>query len=249
VAENGGVEEQLTRVVALLRETFGDDLAGAYLFGSATAGGLRPTSDVDVLGVLRRRSTPAERRRVLDALLELSRRPRLLEVTLVVAGDVEPWRYPPRLELQYGDWWRDELERGLEPWPELNPDLATLLTMVLRSGRTLHGPPAGELLGPVPFADVLRAAGDGLDGLLGDLEPDTRNVLLTLARIWLTVETGEIAPKDEAAAWTLARFPSEALERARALYLAGEYGTWDDLDVRAEAERLVGAIRAAGTGR
>jgi predicted nucleotidyltransferase len=243
------VEEQLTAVVALLRDTFGDELAGAYLYGSATAGGLKPTSDVDVLGVLRRRSTTSERRRVIGGLLALSMQPRYLEVTLVVAGDVRPWRYPPRMELQYGDWWRPELESGDEPWPEVNPDLATLLTMVLQSGRPLHGPPPQELLDPVPIEDVIRAARDGLDKILADLEHDTRNMLLTLARIWVTAETGEIRSKDEAAAWALARVPSEALERARRLYLEGEYGTWDDLDVRGEADRLVAAINAAGTGR
>jgi predicted nucleotidyltransferase len=243
------VDEQVKAVVELLRRTFAADLAGAYLYGSATAGGLKPTSDLDVLGVLGRRSTESERRRVVDELLELSMRPRYLEVTLVVESDVRPWRYPPRMELQYGDWWRAELERGEEPWPEVNPDLATLLTMVLQNGRTLHGLPPQELLDPIPVGDVVRAATDGLDKILGDLEHDTRNVLLTLARIWVTAETGEILSKDDAAAWAVAKTPSEALERARALYLAGDYGTWDDLDVGAEADRLVTAISAAGTGR
>lgn len=236
-------EEQLDRVVALLRDTFPDSLAGAYLFGSATAGGLKPTSDLDVLGVVKRRSTRDERRRLIESLLELSKRPRLLEVTLVVGSDVRPWRYPPRMELQFGDWWRDDFGRGLEPWPEQNPDLATLLAMVLRSGRPLHGPPPAELLEPVPIEDVKRAAEDGLQKILADLDGDTRNVLLTLARIRCTAETGEIRSKDEAAAWALARQPSEAIARARASYLAGDYGEWDDLDVAAEADRLIAEIR------
>jgi streptomycin 3"-adenylyltransferase len=236
-------KEQLDRVVALLRAVFGDDLAAAYLFGSATAGGLRPTSDLDVLAVLRRRSDRPERRRILDALLGLSKRPRLLEVTLVVLDDVRPWRYPPRMELQFGDWWRAELERGEEPWPAENPDLAVLLTMVRQSGRTLSGPPPRELLDPVPREDVVRSATDGLPEVLGDLDDDTRNVLLTLARMWCTRATDEIRSKDEAAAWALEREPSEALARARELYLAGGYGAWDDLDVRAEAERLAAEIR------
>ncbi|MGH3073201.1 MAG: aminoglycoside adenylyltransferase domain-containing protein [Gaiellaceae bacterium] len=239
--------EQLTGVVTLVRDIFGDELAGAYLFGSATAGGLKPTSDIDVLGVLRRRSTAEERRRLVDALLELSLQPRYLEVTLVVASEVRPWRYPPRMDLQYGDWWRDELGRGEEPWPEENPDLAVLLTMVLQSGRTLHGPPAAELLDPVPLEDVLRAAADGLDEVLGEVPHDTRNKLLTLARMWCTRETGEIRSKDEAAAWAVAQRPSEALARARTLYLAGDYGEWDDLDVMAEAERVAERIRANPT--
>ena len=243
------MEEQLEHVVALLRDTFADELAGAYLFGSATHGGLRPTSDLDVLGVLRRRSTPPERRTLIDALLDLSMRPRLLEVTLVVGSEVRPWRYPPRMDLQYGDWWRDELEGGLEPWPEANPDLATLLTMVLQNGQTLHGPPPEELLDPVPAEDVMRAATDGLDKLLGDFEHDTRNVLLTLGRILVTATTGEIRSKDDAAAWVVERLDVPSLGRARRLYLEGAYEPWDGVDPRADAERLVAEINAAGTGR
>ena len=243
------MEEQLERVVALLRDTFADELTGAYLFGSATHGGLRPTSDLDVLGVLRRRSTAPERRTLIDALLDLSMNPRYLEVTLVVASEVRPWRYPPRMDLQYGDWWRDELEGGLEPWPEKNPDLATLLTMVLQSGQPLHGPPPEELLDPVPAEDVMRAATDGLDKLLGDFEHDTRNVLLTLGRILVTATTGEIRSKDDAAAWVVERLDVPSLGRARRLYLEGAYEPWDGVDPRADAERLVAEINAAGTGR
>jgi predicted nucleotidyltransferase len=244
------VEDQLERVVVLLRAVWKDDLAGAYLFGSATSGGgLRPTSDVDVLGVLERRATRAERRRLLDGLLELSKRPRLLEVTVVALPEVRPWRFPPRLELQYGDWWRAELERGEEPWPDRDPDLAVLLTMVLQSGRTLAGPPAAELLESVPHEDVLRAADTAVDAVLRDLDGDTRNVLLTLARVWLTTETGEIRSKDAAAAWALERLDAPALARARDLYLEGGYGPWDGLDPRGDAERLAAAIRAGGTAR
>ena len=51
---------------------------------------------------------------------------------------------------------------------------------------------------------------------------DTGNVLLTLARVWLTLETGEMAAKDVAADWAIARLPEgtgDALRRARAEYV------------------------------
>lgn len=233
----------------LLREVFGDDLAGAYLFGSATAGGLRPTSDLDVLGVVRRRTERSERRRLVGELLPLSRRPRNLEVTLVALPDVRPWRFPPRQELQYGDWWREELERGEEPWPEHDPDLAVLLTMVLDRGRALEGPPPGDLLDPVPHEDVQRASLAAVEPVVRDVDGDTRNALLTLARIWLTTTTGEIRPKAEAADWVLARLDVPALARARELYAEGAYGPWDGVDAQRDAERLAAAIRGAGTGR
>ena len=243
------MDEQIRGVVGLLRETFADDLAGAYLYGSATAGGLRPTSDLDVLGILRRRSTRAERDRVVAALLELSGGPRHLEVTLVALPDLRPWRFPPPLELQYGDWWRDELARGEEPWARRDPDLAVLVTMVLQSGRTLAGPPAAELLEPVPPADLVRASLAAVDGLLDDLADDTRNVLLTLARAWVTVETGAIRSKGDAAAWALGRLDLPALARALELYEEGVYGPWGGVDPATDARALAAAIRAAGTAR
>ena len=73
----------------------------------------------------------------------------------------------------------------------------------LQASRSLHGRPIGELVEPVPRGDLVRAMTDELPSLLDDLEDDTRNVVLTLARIWMTVETGEIRAKEIAADWAL----------------------------------------------
>jgi predicted nucleotidyltransferase len=245
-------EEQARRVVDLLGAILGPDLLGAYLFGSATLGGLRPRSDLDVLAVSRRRLTTGERQALVDGLLQLSGTPRLLEVTLVVQSDVRPWRYPPRREFQFGEWWRHEFESGvLEPWDdETDPDLASLVTMVQLADRPLHGPPPHEALDPVPRADYVRAMTSAVDGILLDLENDTRNYLLTLARIWSTLVTGEIRSKDSAADWALKRLPGEqrlVLERARAIYLGEDEERWDDVmpQVRAHAEQVAAEIRRA----
>ena len=97
--------------------------------------------------------------------------------------------------------------------------------MVRRYGEPLVGPPAADAISPVPEADLRAAMVGDLELLLDDLEPDTRNVLLTLARIWCTLATGEIRSKDEAAAWALERLPDEhrpVLAHARAAYLGAE---------------------------
>ncbi|MCE3277338.1 MAG: nucleotidyltransferase [Propionibacteriaceae bacterium] len=72
--------------------------------------------------------------------------------------------------------------------------------MVLQGDTALVGPPPAQLLDPVPDDDLIRGAIAGIPQLLGDLESDTRNVLLTLARIWTTLQTGQIRSKDAAAA-------------------------------------------------
>jgi len=79
-----------------------------------------------------------------------------------------------------------------EPWTSPNPDLAILLTATRANGVPLFGPPIEELVEPVPRADLDRSMRDVLPALIADLEDDVRNVLLTLARVWLTLETGAI---------------------------------------------------------
>jgi streptomycin 3"-adenylyltransferase len=238
--------DQLDQAVALVQEVLGDELVGLYLFGSAVLGGLTPTSDLDLLAVSRRPTTPAQRRSLVEQLLALSMRPRYLELTVVVQSDVRPWRYPPQMDFQYGDWLRDELRRGEIPPPAPNPDLAALITMTVLNGEPLFGPPPAEVFEPVPHDDLLQAGVDEIDGALADLDHDTRNMLLTLARIWCTTETGEIHSKDGAADWALPHLPGEhrpVLQRAREGYRSGDYGTWDDLDARACADYIAGVVR------
>jgi streptomycin 3"-adenylyltransferase len=213
-------------------------------------GGLRPRSDLDVLVLADRPSTSEEKRRLAEGLLAISGQgSRLVEVTVVAEPDVKPWRYPPRFDLQFGEWHRAALDRGdAEPLAATtNPDVALLLTMVLQS-RPLLGPPASELLDPVPPEDLTRAMLDGVDEVMPGLVDDTRNSVLTLARIWLTVETGEIGPKDRAADWALERLPPEhreVLARAREIYLGEKDERWDDLTprVRPYADHVAGEIR------
>jgi len=230
-------------------------LLGAYLYGSAVVGGLKPDSDLDILAVVDRRLSDTERGAILASLLPISGRQtrpvewRPVELTVVVAGEVRPWRYPPRFELQYGEWLRADALAGQLETPPSSPDVAILLTMVRQASRPLAGPPADQLLDPVPQGDVAHAIHDEVDPLLADLETDTRNVLLTLARMWSTVATGEVRSKDAAAAWAEASLPVEygrVLARARTGYLGEDAGEWEPVMalVRRVADAMVDRIRA-----
>lgn len=239
-------------VVRLVQQVLGPEVLGAYQHGSAVLGGLQPTSDIDVLVVLPRPTTEPERRAIVEELLDVSgararRLPgRPVELSLVVHSDVQPWRFPPRRDMEYGEWLRHEYEAGLTPGANRCPDLAVLLTMVLQSTESLHGPPPQELLDPVPPADLRAGMLAGIASLLADLADDTRNVLLTLARIRTTLATGTITRKDSAAAAAALHLPPAlrpVLDRAAELYLGGRYGPWDDLPVQAAAQELVDQIR------
>jgi len=253
--------QQLDRVLTLVRDVLGPDALGAYLFGSAVLGGLQPESDLDVLAVSKRRTTREEKRRLVDRLLAISGRRapggrwRRVELTIVVESEIKPWRYPPSFDFQYGDWLRGEFESGnVAPWPTTtNPDLASLITMALLANTPVLGPPPAEIFDPVPHDDLVRANVGDIDPLLGDLDEDTRNVILTLARIWSTAATGHIRSKADAAGWALDRLPEEhraVLARAREIYLGHEEERWDDLRprVRPYADRVVAEIHRLHPG-
>ena len=84
--------------------------------------------------VSKRQTTRDEKQRLVDRLLAISGRStpdgplRRVELTIVVESEVNPWRYPPSFDFQYGDWLRSEFESGnVEPWTTTtNPDLAAL---------------------------------------------------------------------------------------------------------------------------
>ncbi len=248
------VQEQIDQVVTAVRDVLGADVVGAYLHGSLALGEQRPRSDLDVLVVSKRRTSLEEKRSLVDRLLLISGSespgmPRPVELTIVVESEIRPWRYPPSFDFLYGEWLRSEFECGnVEPWESTtNPDVALLITMALHGNRPLAGPPPSQILDPVPWRDYVAAMVGDIDRLLRDLDSDTRNVVLTLARIWTSVATGEIYPKDVAATWALSHLPEEhqpVLAHARAVYLGEEEERWDDLraGVRPYADHVVGEI-------
>jgi predicted nucleotidyltransferase len=248
-------DDQAGAALAAIRAAMDGAIVGVYLYGSAVDAGLKPDSDLDLFVVTDRALTTDERKRLVDGLMPISQREsrppgwRPLELTVVEESQVNPWRYPPRMELLYGEWLRDDLVAGRIDPPRFNPDLGILITMVRQRGEPLIGPLATEVLGAVPPRDLARAMVDTVPFLLEDLEGDTRNVLLTLARIWLTLGTGEIRSKDAAADWVLPRLAPDdrpLLERARDLYRDGGYGDWpDQAAARQLADRMVAEIRRA----
>jgi predicted nucleotidyltransferase len=250
--------KQIAQILAALRDVLDHELIGAYLHGSAVLGGLRALSDIDVLAVSARQMTGHEKKRMVAHLLAVSGTypsampPRPVELTIVVWSQIRPWQYPPRMDFQYGEWWRDRFQRGeLEPWPSsTNPDLALLITMSLLAGATLAGPPPSEIFDPIPRADVIDALIGGIEAIVQDIDWDTRNVVLTLARIWGGVATSAVQSKDAAAEWALPRLGPEhraVLARARGIYLGTDQEHWDDMQdsIRPFADAVIAEIEAA----
>jgi predicted nucleotidyltransferase len=248
------VEAQVERLVEGLQDVLKEDLLGVYLHGSAVLGGLRPRSDIDVIAVSTRRTSSDEKRRLVELLLALSVRgsvgpPRPIELDVLVQSEIRPWRYPPAFDFHFDELLRKEFESGeLEPWPApTNRDLASAITMALLGESSLFGPPPAEMFDPVPRPDYIHAILRDTATVDQYLSWDTRNVVLTLPRIWSAIATDEVHSKDSAAAWALPRLPEEhrlVLERARAIYRGEPEEPWDDdlPQVRAYAAYVVSEI-------
>ena len=244
--------KQIDAVVAAVGQILGEAVLGIYQYGSAISSGLQPMSDLDILVVIDQPMTTAQRRDLVGELLQCSAHQgsrisgRPVEVTIVRQAAVSPWPASPEREFQYGEWLRSEFESGIVPAPVIDQDLAPLLFTALTASRALDGPPIDQLIEPIPHDELAAAMRAGVPGLIDELAEDTRNVLLTLARIWYTTCNGDIISKDAAAAWALGHIPDEAgaaaMEHARSVYLSEEQEAFDALGTApADVARFVAA--------
>jgi len=233
------MQQQLKDSLEILKMILGTDLLGVYLYGSALVGGLQKYSDIDLFVVTNRKTTLEEKTRLITNLLQVSgiymkssKFP--IEITLVEKEKINPWQYPPHFDFQYGEWLRNSFEKGVvEPWETYEmPDLALIVTQVLLKSQTLWGLAPENLLPHVPYRDFMKAMICDLDRLNKDLNNDTRNVLLTLARIWSTLETNAIRSKPAAADWVMNHLPKNyqpVMRRAKLICIGVENEYWEDI--------------------
>lgn len=224
------ISAQLSKALEVVERHLASTMLAVHLYGSALNDGLKPYSDIDLLVTVAESPDEASRQALMLDLLNISAPPgqskkfRALEVTVVSFNDIVPWRFPARRELQFGEWLRSDVLEGVIEPAALDADLAILLTQARQHSIALAGPPATELLDPVPESDVFKALAGTLKlwSTPSDWAGDERNVLLTLARVWYSAASGKIVPKEVAADWVVERLPDEyqsVLFEAREAYL------------------------------
>lgn len=251
---NHEVQLQIKESLELLKMILGPDLLGVYLYGSAIVGGLQKYSDIDLFVVTNRATTSEEKARLIANLLKISgiymkstKSP--IELTIVDKSMITPWQYPPHFDFQYGEWLRTSFEKGeVCPWVTNEmPDLALIVTQVLLKSETLFGPEPKQLLSKVPYHNFIQAMLHDVNRLVEELSDDTRNVLLTVARIWSTLETDAIRSKSAAADWVMKHLPKvyqPVMMRAKSICMGIEKEYWDDISalIRPCAEFMVDKI-------
>jgi len=211
------IRAQVAQAVSIIEHHLQDSLVAIHLFGSALHGGLKPSSDIDLLVVVEEQLRDDIRGPLLTELLTASAPPgtdeavRPLEVTIVARNSITPWRHPVRRELQFGEWLRDDIEAGRFEGSIADPDLTILLSKVLQHGISLVGHEPSEIFDPIPTPDVMQALLDTAAqwNVPEDWAGEETNIVLALARMWFTAATGAIASKDDAAHWLIERLPQE----------------------------------------
>ena len=229
-------------MVRELERTLGDDLVGVYLHGSAVLGCFGPLSDIDLVAISQRTLDESERSRLVKTMLEISAPyepagpPRPVELDLVLGSALDPWQYPTPFEFHYGESHRARFEAGeLELWERrLSRDLAAHVTVLHHAGQPLVGPPVGQVFPAVPWADYVDALTHDLDWCRTRFAELPRYGVVSIARIWATLATGEQHSKASGAEWALPKLSAElrpTLEHALAVYRGKEEERWMDLPV------------------
>lgn len=125
-------QNQIKKVISLIETLFKNKILGIYLYGSATLGGLKPNSDIDILIILTQEIEEDEREILTEQLLNISghigcKDKRPLEVTVLNKKDIISWKFPLRCEYMYGEWLREEMEMKKFPQAFYDPDIIILL--------------------------------------------------------------------------------------------------------------------------
>lgn len=227
---------QAEQALSILQSHFADSLIAVYLHGSSVTSELRPASDIDLLVVINQSMTEQSREHLIHCLMGISglypidpegRRP--VEVAIFLMSELAQLAYPARCELIYGEWLRTDYEHGVFEGPTQDPEFTLMLAQAEQEAVCLWK--KGTYYLPVISQnDIKQAVLDACPNLLLSLEGDERNVLLTLARMWYTMETGKFASKDTAASWAMNLMPidlASVLNIAQTAYINGSFVDWD----------------------
>lgn len=210
------ISAQLSQTVKVINQHLRSNLLAIHLYGSVLNGSLKPYSDIDLLVTVTAPLDDDVRKTLCAELLQISAFPgesqnlRALEVTVLVESDTRPWRHPAKRELQFGEWQRQSILRGIIDPPTTDADLAILISQARQQSIALLGLEAKDFFEQIPKQDLFNAMKNALElwNSCSDWAGDERNVILTLTRIWRSATSCEIVSKEVAAHWAIERLPT-----------------------------------------
>lgn len=199
----------LADVQASLEQILVDRIVNLTVFGSWAFDDFQPSSDLDLMCVVGCRLDQTEKERIVATLMH-SRRPcpaHGLDFGIYRLDQLNPVHREPEHELGFatGAEWDDEPEYG-----GLYPGGIVDLELMRRHGRTIFGPSAAGLIGPVPRAWLEEEVRRTLLWHRSKLhdpfhDPFGANAVLNACRAWSFMAEGEFVSKSAGANWALKR--------------------------------------------
>jgi Domain of unknown function (DUF4111) len=210
------VEGCARAAVGGLRRMLGDDLVGAWLIGSGALGGaVAESSDLDLVGVCAHAPSGDLIQELAAVLTEeaMTWPVRGLEFVLYPHAAVTSASRSPQFALNLNVGPRMPLHLSTDAAAEPAHWFVIDLAILREHGLVLHGPPAHELVAPIPRRWLLDALGDGLAWHAAN-EPALHQSVLNAGRAWRFAAEGVWSSKDAAAGWVLARTEDPGLVQA-----------------------------------
>jgi hypothetical protein len=199
-----------------LRRLLGDDLVGAWLIGSGALGGaVAESSDLDLVAVCAHAPSVDLIQQLVAELTEeaMTWPVRGLEFVLYPRAAVASASRSPQFALNLNVGPRMPLNMSTDAAAEPAHWFVIDLAILREHGLALHGPPAHELVAPIPRRWLLDALGDGLAWHAAN-EPALHQSVLNAGRAWRFAAEGVWSSKDAAAGWVLARTEDPGLIQA-----------------------------------
>lgn len=199
-----------------LRRLLGDDLVGAWLIGSGALGGaVAESSDLDLVAVCAHAPSVDLIQQLVAELTEeaMTWPVRGLEFVLYPRAAVASASRSPQFALNLNVGPRMPLHMSTDAAAEPAHWFVIDLAILREHGLALRGPPAHELVAPIPRRWLLDALGDGLAWHAAN-EPALHQSVLNAGRAWRFAAEGVWSSKDAAAGWVLARTEDPGLIQA-----------------------------------
>ena len=226
-----------------LQRLLGEELLGAYLIGSGALGGaVAEQSDLDLVAVCAHTPSPADIQQLVAALTEeaMTWPVRGLEFVLYPHATVATPSPTPQFAINLNVGPRMPPHLSLDPASEPAHWFVVDLAILREHGVALVGPPAHQLVAPIPRKWLLDALVDSLAWHAAN-ESSLHQSVLNAGRAWRYAYEGVWSSKDAAASWVLARTEDPTLVQTA---LAIRHGDRSQTLDPARVDRFIRAVEA-----
>ena len=204
------------KLVKYSKDILKDNLIGVYLHGSAAMGCFNEkTSDIDMLIVIDKDMSDAEKRQYMDMVVGLNifAPEKGIELSIVKKSVCKPFVYPTPFELHFSiahlEWYKNNPQDYILKMNGTDKDLAAHIMIIYHRGLCLYGEEIRSI-----FEDVGREA--YFDSIWNDVKQAEEDIMdapvyvtLNLCRVLAYKQENLILSKQEGGEWGLKNLPEK----------------------------------------